>query len=459
MGKIIRCPVHDLISIDSPFVVSAINSVPMQRLRRIRQLGLASLVYPGADHSRFSHSLGAYHLATVVMNKLNEKHKHAEKEQPFNEIEYLAVSLGALMHDLGHGPFSHMFEYISEYSLGAKKVKHEQWTKEIFQSDPQIQRALKKASDYYKEDIGKLITEIFDGLIPHDKYYLKHLLSSQLDVDRFDYLLRDSLMTGANYGEHLDFAWILRNLDVGNTQYQNPNEDESEPLDVKVLYIDGRRGLSSVESYLLGCFFMYKHVYYHKVINAAESMLQTILRRMVDLIREDKMAPPHPVFAAFANKERPTVEEYLSLNDYLIWTWLEEWARAHEDDILHTLSQQLIARNIFGGFIQPTNPEEAAEKHEKIKKVLEAANLNPSYFLLEDAPTRMAYTNSVISRRKGKVPEPIWIKDKSTNIVELDGTSSFIVEAEKALRMDEKRWYVPKSQVLDVKNFTGLTPL
>lgn len=459
VGKIIRCPVHDLISVDSTFALRVINSGPMQRLRRIRQLGLASLVYPGADHSRFNHSLGAYHLATVVMNKLNDRHKHAGKESPFNEIEYAAVSLGALVHDLGHGPFSHMFESVGEYALGPKKVKHEQWTKEIFQSDPQIQKAMQKASEYYKEDIGKLIVEIFDGLIPPDKYYLKHLLSSQLDVDRFDYLLRDSLMTGANYGEHLDFAWILRNLDVGKVQYQSPDDDEPTPQEVKVLYIDGTHGLSSVESYLLGCFFMYRHVYYHKVINAAESMLQTILKRMVDLIRGGKMDAPHPVFDAFARGEKPTVEEYLSLNDYFIWTWLEDWAAGHTDEILHQLSEQLLSRKVFGGFIQPESTQENEEKCKKIKEIISAQGLDPRYFLIEDSPTRLAYTSSLTSRKKGKTPEPIWIKLNNTGIVELDGVKSFVIQAEEVLKMNEKRWYVPKKLVLDIRNETGLTKL
>ncbi|MGE0199863.1 MAG: HD domain-containing protein [Candidatus Melainabacteria bacterium] len=459
VGKIIRCPVHDLISVDSDFALRIINSRPMQRLRRIKQLGLASFVYPGADHSRFSHSLGAYHLATIVMNKLNARYKHAGQELPFDEIEYEAVSLGALMHDLGHGPFSHMFESVAKYALTDKKIKHEHWTKEILLHDSQIQAALVKAEKHYKFDISKLILDIFDATIPPNKYYLRHLLSSQLDVDRFDYLLRDSLMTGAKYGEHLDFAWILRNLDIGSVKTNSPDDDDDPaPQEVNVLYIDGTRGLSSVESYLLGCFFMYKHVYYHKVINAAESMMQTLLRRVVDIIREGKMDPPHTVFEAFGRGEKPTVQQYLSLTDYNIWAWLEDW-QSHPDEIVQDLSKQLLARKIFGGFIQPDNSTENKTKFSKISAILKQEKLDPSYYLIEDSPTRLAYTNSITSRQNGKAPEPIWIKHKQKGIIELDGVDSFVIQAEEALKMNEKRWYVPKNLEFRIKNETGLTQL
>ncbi len=181
MLKFIRDPVHDIIRIQHPFVLDLLNTAAIQRLRRIRQLGLAWLVYPGAEHSRFTHSLGVYHLAGRVMNQLEEERRVAgidSGEPLFDERRRKAILAAALLHDVGHGPFSHAFEHILAKVSGAM-VPHEAWTKRIIREQDDVQQALTRADS---ETIADDIVEIIDGVSkPH---YVTAIVSSQLDVDR-----------------------------------------------------------------------------------------------------------------------------------------------------------------------------------------------------------------------------------------------------------------------------------
>ena len=240
VNKFIRDPIHDIIRIEDQFILELLDTAPVQRLRRIRQLGLAYLVYPGAEHSRFTHSLGVYHLAGRAMDQLNR----VNDCNLFDCGKREAVLAAALLHDVGHGPFSHVFESISNRIKGSNGAKHENWTLKIVKDDQAINKILARVSTEMSENVHQILRRTYK---PH---YVTALISSQLDVDRFDYLLRDSHMTGVQYGT-FDLEWMLRTLAVKSIPL-TPSGETEDRAELKTVIIDGRRGLSSLESHFGG---------------------------------------------------------------------------------------------------------------------------------------------------------------------------------------------------------------
>src|ERR1041384_1908654 len=260
--KMIRDPVHDVIAfgLDDPgeaLLFSLINAVEFQRLRRIRQLGLAALAYPGADHSRYGHSLGAMETARKMLDQLGRSFAIAKHDR--------LVCLGAvLLHDLGHGPLSHVFERVSE-------LNHEEQTQRlVFDSDTQVHQILRECDSQLPRRVGEVMR-----CRPNDSFY-GDILCSQLDADRFDYLLRDNLMTGSRYGDY-DLGWLLHALTIG-----------AEGRRLAVTF----KGVSAVEAYLQSRYHMYRNVYFHKVVRSAEGMMKLVLQRARRLAVQDRLPWP-----------------------------------------------------------------------------------------------------------------------------------------------------------------------
>lgn len=433
-GKIIRDPLHDLIEVNCPYALDLINSKSMQRLRKVRQLGLAYQVYPGAEHSRFSHSLGVYHIANLAIIQL-------KKDSDISDKLCRAITLAALLHDIGHGAFSHLFENISKCFVESENANHENWTLEIIKKDEEVSGILDAAG--VKNDVIEIINHTFKPL------FAVELISSQLDVDRFDYLLRDSFMTGAKYG-HFDLPWILRNLTIKD--YKNN----------KQLAIDGRRGLSSVEDYILGRHYMYKHVYYHKTIRAAEKMLAAIIKRAVELTAENKLDSPHEVLKAFANKQPPKLNDYLSLNDFVVLSWIENWALYSTDSILQDLCDKFVRREIFGTIIVPKEIKgnEYSKLEKKLQDFIESKKLELEYYLLQDDADDMAFKNYYYflekDREEDSEHQEIYYTDEKGTIKELSGSDTLVMEAKSALKFSEERWYIPKNLITEAKGTLGI---
>src|SRR5690348_1933085 len=280
--KIIRDPVHDVIAfrLDRPIdalLFRLLNAAEFQRLRRIRQLGMASLAYPGADHSRYSHSLGVMQTARLMLEQLRQSCSISPEE----EIACLAASL---LHDLGHGPFSHVFERVGG-------MPHEKITRRIV-NDP--------ASDVHQTlaqhdpQLPAIVASLLGGEGPRRMFC--DILAGQLDADRLDYLLRDNLMTGSRYGD-FDLQWLLHSLTV---------DDASDRLAITW------KGVSAVEAYLQSRYHMYRNVYFHKVVRAAEGMVKLALQRAKRLAVQDRLRwPPrdHLVIKALLG-QRLSIEEF-----------------------------------------------------------------------------------------------------------------------------------------------------
>lgn len=316
--KIIRDPVHDVIALRLDRATDAllfrlINTCEFQRLRRIRQLGMASLAYPGADHSRYSHSLGVMETARKVLDHLRRSYYIAEEDA----CTCLAT---ALLHDLGHGPFSHVFERIS----GAH---HETVTvRVILDPDSEVNRILSAHDPAMPQRVVDLMRP------PQKRTFLSDLISSQLDADRLDYLLRDNLMTGSQYGNY-DLSWLIHALVV----------DEGSSR----LVVD-RKGISAVEAYLQSRYHMYRNVYFHKVVRSAEGMVRLALQRARVLADGEQLEWPageHAVRKALGG-EVLSVAEFTSLDDVSVQYCFKQWA-AGPDQILAGLCRGLMERHVF----------------------------------------------------------------------------------------------------------------
>lgn len=303
--KIINDPVYGFITIDDPLVQTIIQHPYYQRLRRIHQMALAYLVYPGAVHTRLHHSLGAYHLMC------NALHVLAGKGISITPEEEQAVKIAILLHDIGHGPYSHTLEEVLE---GNKS--HEMMTLQIMEK-------------INKELAGKLTLaiEIFTNHYP--RKFLHQLLSSQLDVDRMDYLIRDSFFTGVSEGV-IGYDRIIKMLTVHDGE----------------LMIE-EKGIHSIEKFLVSRRFMYWQVYLHKTVLCAEKMLVQIIRRAREIGAESPSKPLNVFLKADkAIDSEGRLDAFCQLDDADVLFSIKQWV-FHPDKVLAILSKSLLNRNLL----------------------------------------------------------------------------------------------------------------
>jgi HD superfamily phosphohydrolase len=336
--QVIRDPVHDLIAFDDNpvdrLLLNLINAKEVQRLRRIKQLGFTELVFPAANHSRFAHSLGVLQIARRMLS-------HFEKldGRGLDEGQRMLVLAASLLHDVGHGPFSHAFEKVT-------RQKHERFTLEIIRNEStEVNRVLRavdpqlplRLTQFFSPEVGvddESSPPAAAGDLPP---YLSQIVSSQLDADRCDYLLRDSHATGTNYGEY-DLSWLLAQLRV-------------QP-DGRRFYL-GRKALSAAEAYVYARFHMYRTVYFHKTTRAAEVMLRLLLLRYRELLdgtgspAEKGQVVPGAASALVSVFSGPTpLDDYLLLDDYTVVEFMKGCEKA-ADEILRELAGGLLHRRLF----------------------------------------------------------------------------------------------------------------
>lgn len=328
--RVFRDPVHGLIGLrgEDARLDGVIATRAVQRLRRVRQMGFASLVYPGAEHSRFGHALGAFHVADRVTKALALDPRVARD-----------VRVSALLHDVGHGPYSHAWED----ALGGPR--HEGWGGRILAEDDELRSALAKAAP----DLPDAVESLLGGR--YRPRFARKLVSSQLDVDRMDYLLRDAHYSGVGYSAY-DLEWLVYALSVA------PVHAGDDPDDLVVEY---RRGIHAVEQFLFGRFYMYAQVYYHKTVRAAEWMFLLAMRRFAELARAGREPAGLAPAGRLARGEKISVAEYLWLDDARVTCALEDWAAGSDDEVLRDLAGRLCARRLFKTIELGDDPARAAE--------------------------------------------------------------------------------------------------
>jgi HD superfamily phosphohydrolase len=348
-------PIHQDIVLDrhdpaEALIIDLIDAPEFQRLRRVQQLGVTSFTFQGAENSRFTHSVGVMHVANRLFSNFVEARPELAPEKPL-------VLASALLHDLGHGPFSHVTEKILGYD-------HEDWSCRILSGDTEINRILKS----YEHD-AKLPEKIVSVLKKtYSPKFVSHMVSSQLDCDRFDYLLRDSYMTGTAYGMFA-LQRIISSLHV-------------EPEEERIIVV-GEKGQAAVEDYLFARYSMYAQVYYHKKNLAARALLGKLLKRAKYLIESNYRGD---FFLDDATRKwligsELSVEEYLSLDDVQLYYHIKRWAKGG-DQILADLSGRFLGRRLFKSLRIPREDvPDRASLEEKARKLAAAENLDPDYYV------------------------------------------------------------------------------
>jgi HD superfamily phosphohydrolase len=355
MSRTYRDPIHKEIFLDSEnkvekLLIDLIDCRELQRLRWIKQLGTSWLTFHGAEATRFPHSLGSMHVANLMFEKLS-RDLNLEKSK-YDHYRAL-VLVAALLHDIGHSPFSHSSEDIND-------IKHEVWTQKLILSpETQINKVLESYQSGFAKDIASILNKTYPVK------FLSSIVNSQLDCDRFDYLIRDSFHTGTAYG-NFDLNRVIASITVD--------------VENDCLVVSGEKGMLAVEDYLYARYSMYLQVYQHKKCLASDSHLLKLFQRVKILIRSKRIAYLETgLMKWITNPENLTVTEFLNIDDTTVMHHIKHWAQ-EKDLILKDLSKRFLSRQLFKAekIEKGTDLKELyLEKSSSLKK----DNLDPDYYL------------------------------------------------------------------------------
>lgn len=353
---ILRDPVHGLISFEGEVegvVERLMNTREVQRLRRIRALGHASLAFPGAEHSRFAHAVGSAHVMKRYLDRVRRLASDIPASDRIDDDMARVALAAALLHDVGHGPFSHTFEAVLPEARA-----HEEWTSSILlDPDTEVHRVL--------AELDPQVPALVEGLV-HGRSPIRHLaraVSGTFDVDRCDYLLRDSYMTGVRYGL-LDLDWLLAALRL----YLPPGGTAA------TLAVDGEKGLTAVEGFFLNRLYMYRQVYLHKAVRAADAVSRMLFLRLRHLGPQ----PGTPAaLEALLRGESVSTAAFLELDDASLHEAVRSFCEG-KDEILRDLALRLRDRRLFKTLrLRPdVDPEHARQR---LDEVLRGAGARPEY--------------------------------------------------------------------------------
>ncbi len=370
-----------------------IDTPEFQRLRHIRQNGLANFVFHGAEHSRFSHSMGVAHLAAEMYDRIVRN-----MGESVDDERRLLTSAAALLHDIGHGPFSHTIEEILRDS--DIPFDHERLSERFIEEDgSSVAQTLQAVGKEFPSKVAVFI----DKKRRKKDHWTYRLVSSQLDADRLDYLLRDAKCAGLQ-GYGFDLPRLL---------------DMLQHLDGIRIAVD-RRAIEAVEGYLLSLDQMYRAVYFHHTVRAGNCLLSSVLRRAFELHKRGRCTIPkkdmsgrtHPLYSLFSQGLDIDLEHYARLGEYHLWVLIEAW-QANKDHILSDLSRRLMARRLFKTIeVDPTKYRDLQEIKEKAKRLalraLDHVDVDTvGYYVSVDEPSRTSYKRYDWRREAGD--ESIWI--------------------------------------------------
>lgn len=406
--KVFKDPVHRYVHVRDQVIWDLIGTKEFQRLRRIKQLGTTFLTFHGAEHSRFNHSLGVYEIIRRIVDDVFYDRPKWSKE------DRLLALCAALLHDLGHGPFSHSFEKVFAFD-------HEHFTQEIILGDTEVNQVLSKV----EEDFPKKVSEVIGKT--SDKKIVISLISSQIDADRMDYLQRDAYFTGVSYG-HFDMERILRVM--------RPHEEQ---------VVIKQTGMHAVEDYIMSRYQMYWQVYFHPVTRSAEVILNKILHRAKELYVAGYSFKHQPLHFTSLFENTLTLEDYLKLDEAVILYYFQIWEE-EKDPILSDLCKRFVHRKLFK-YVE-FDPAKEYKKLSKLSILFEKAGVHPEYYLVVDSSSDLPYD----FYRPGEEEErlPIHLLMKSGEIRELSRESE-IVDAISGKRRTDHKLYYPDDLLRDDK--------
>ncbi len=376
--KIINDPIYGFINVETDLIFDIIEHPSFQRLRRIRQLGLTDLVYPGALHTRFHHALGAMHLMGLALNNLRLK------GHEISDVEYEAAQVAILLHDIGHGPFSHALEYTL-----LKDIHHEELSLVIMQQiNKEFDGALDLAIAMFKDS--------------YNRKFFHQLISGQIDIDRLDYLKRDGFYTGVSEGT-IGSDRIIKLFEL---------VDDKLVLDEKGIY--------SIEHFLIARRVMYWQVYLHKTTVSAENMLIQVIKRAQDLAKEDNLTVytgtgldfflKNQVSTKNIKSNKSYLDAFISIDDYDVWVSIKKWLN-NPDFVLSYLSRGILERKLFKISIssKAVDQNQLDGMRFDISKSLKIEKKLTDYFLIKGVINNEAYISGSekinILRKNGKIQD------------------------------------------------------
>ncbi|EHM68355.1 HD domain-containing protein [Staphylococcus pettenkoferi] len=403
--KVFKDPIHRYIHVKDQLIWDLIKTKEFQRLRRIKQLGTLYLSFHTAEHSRFGHSLGVYE---IVRRMIDES--FFGREAWDNADRPLALC-AALLHDLGHGPFSHSFEKI----FG---TDHEAFTQAIITGDTEVNEVLSRVDADFPQEVADVINKT------HDNKLVISMISSQIDADRMDYLQRDAYFTGVSYGQ-FDMERILRLM--------RPSKDE-------VLIKES--GMHAVESFIMSRYQMYWQIYFHPVSRGGEVLLNNCLRRAKQLYDEGYQFTMTPTdFIPFFKNEM-TIQEYVDLDEAVVVYYLKKWI--HEDDpILSDLSRRFINRDLFkympfdGSIITIT----------ELTDLFVQGGIDPNYYFVSESFSDLPYDYD----RPGSNRQPIHLLRRNGKIREIS-SQSLVISSITGINREDYKLYYPKELIANIED-------
>lgn len=389
--RVIRDPIHGYIHIEDKVIWDLINSKEFQRLRRVRQLGSTLMVFPSGEHSRMMHSLGAYEIARRMINEVDDI------RNTLTEREKMVLMVAALLHDIGHAPFSHSFESILS-------CKHELYTAQIITGPSEVADVLRSIDQNLPEEVAAVIDHT------HPNPILSQLISSQLDADRLDYLLRDSYFTGVSYGQ-IDLDRILRTMRV---------------KDNKVVV--KRSSIYTVENYIMARYHMYWQVYYHPNSRSYDTLLKSIFTRLRDLYSEnEEILEQYPMYRELLTKKRLSNEEMYLLDDSTcIYSF--SLMRRSDDPVLKDLASRILDRKLFEYM--------SADREEYLINECKKKGYDPRYYVVKDHQKQIPYLPYT-----GDGSDNIYVLMDNGTIEELSNVSQVVKSLSTIDEQDERVFY------------------
>ena len=396
--KVFKDPVHRYVRVNDQVIWDLIATPEFQRLRRIKQLGTTYLTFHGAEHSRFNHSLGVYEIVRRIVDKI-------EHYDTWNKDDRLLCLCAALLHDLGHGPFSHSFEHVFD-------LDHEEFTKAIILGETKVNAVLRQVEDGFPEKVAAVINKTYDNQL------VVSLISSQIDADRMDYLLRDAYYTGVSYGQ-FDMERILRVM--------RPTENQ---------IVIKSTGMHAVEDYIMSRYQMYWQVYFHPVTRSSDVILTKIFDRANDLYQSGYQFKVEPILLESLFENRVPVEDYLQLDEAVILFYFQRWLY-EEDPILRDLCTRFIERNLYK-YVEFDKVNHHAD-YEKLIALFEKANIDPKYYLVIDSSSDLPY--DVYRHGTSDARVPIYLQMPGDYLKELSEHSVIVDAITGRKRIDDKLYY------------------
>lgn len=408
-------PIHGLIQFNRndpthELLLAVINSKPFQRLRRVKQMGVAEFVFPGATHSRFAHCLGSTHLMMQALDHFNAFPGAKSRLKSVYPGTGIALSqlllLGILVHDIGHAPLSHTLEDILD--LKKQHLLHDQyWNRKILTEDPELQALWQQFNPELPEAV---LNFTGDGA---KKHFLGHLISSQLDMDRLDYLQRDSHFLGVQYGR-IEAPRIITNMVFSHLN----NGDE-------VLAVR-EEAVPAIEHYLFGRHQAYKMAL-HSLDKSAESLFKKVLERFKWAHSQgiDTGKVPTELYTLMTHGKALDVSEYLRMDDCYLWEAVAQWAHCSADPLLATLANRVLRHDLFK-FVNLRKYDFAGASIQEITPVYDALR---EHYAKRNLPFEFCFDETLVQPKPMYQParkrEPIWILTRRGRVVDLQEVSSF----------------------------------